>query len=150
MNTRIFEIECSNCNHTWFVKTDTIFHDHIHKQIKFAFYDGSFFKRKCSNCGELIDFKCPLVYYFTDKNTLICLGCEAHNEQAKSYNVSSIGEFVENLKIIDYGCTMEEIIALKKKLINYDKLIFDSFADNCYFFQTRDGIIAIEKIVKVR
>jgi len=145
LNPKLFEITCNNCEHKWFVKLDTIFHHEFQKNIDFI-HDYSLFHHKCSNCGTIVRFVYPLVYYFPKQSILISLGCDAKNFQhSTSYRVSTIEAFSEYIKIINDGKDIESILALKSRLTQYHTIVYDGSENQTLFFIADESLIAITK-----
>lgn len=145
MQTKVFEVVCENCQNTWYIKSDTVFHHEFDQKVKHQFYDFSFFHRKCSVCNHLMLFTCPLVYYFQKANCLVSYACEAANEEnARCYQATSIEEFVEMLHIVDCDLDIEMVERLKASLVTYEQLRFDGCDNGHLFFNSKQGMLAIE------
>lgn len=145
MKERIYTIHCKKCGSDWVFKGQSLINSQLESEYKSKIKDGSFFRRKCSKCGEIITFTYPFIYQ--DIKRHLALVIDLPQLKIEGYKILYFNDHIsmsEGLKIIDDDLDFDQVNELKAKLAKYQKLIYQERDEEFLYFDSEKGIIAIK------
>ncbi len=142
MNQRMIDSTCPCCQHTFWIKRDTVCVAGIHPTLEQLLDQNIYFRHKCSQCQTIYEFGHPFLFRDPDRKYVIIL-----SEKKEFDNLEKDDELIlcDNVKDFEFcfrvkrqGCSIEFVRSIQKQFQEKEKneVFFDQWdPDNqCLWF----------------
>lgn len=98
---------CSKCGHSYRTEVCQSVNAKTNPDLKQKIVSGEFFLHRCPQCGNVQLVKFPFLYNDPSENLVICLSDQEISAEGTdgliARRVTSVGDLIEKIKIIDAG-----------------------------------------------
>lgn len=144
MKTKMFEVTCNSCGHTYMVSAPSVINSDLEKDLITKIKDGSFLNRKCKHCGSIITMTYPLIVF--DPNQKIQLRYYLACDGNYQYYTDNKQELEMMVKMLDSTIAFDSLyMSIKKIRQKYPSCYYDSEDDKNIYLRQNNQLLVLPK-----